>query len=524
MQRLSGWVSAGLLSAGVSAGVLTGTGVAVADTVSSPAAASRSGGGTHRSGIGTPKAQTPKAQTPKAQTPKAQTQGTATAATRTTTAMSEADLPKKKKTKPVSSATQSPTNHKTESTGKSALSAASATAPEAPMTAVSTVTTALASSSALRLVQEPVAAKAALTAINPVNVIAKAVTNFFTNVGSAATNLVTNVGSVAINALQAVEMLVAGPPVLPANSTVTVRTSTILFGNGQRVQANWYFPDGEDPPEKMILLQHGLLALGPMYSYTAANLSESTNSVVVTPSLPSNWFAGDDHWLGGIGMAEEIANLFTGNREALTQSAIAAGYATRYGLDPATAALPEKFALVGHSLGGNLVSGAAGFIAETEAADDLVGVVLLDAVPTGKTLSDALVKLATYQANGGQYIPVREIGAPTNGWNATSTVNETLSAARPGRFNGVVLSGGVHMDSMQGGNPIIQFLAYLFAGFPQAQNPPAVQELAVDWLTDWFNNDTDNGDSLVPGTVIDIVDPNGSVAHGRVIGTAPTPA
>ncbi|MHA3018874.1 alpha/beta hydrolase [Mycobacterium sp. BMJ-28] len=493
-------MSAGVLTAGLSAGVLTGAAVAVADT-ESPATTS----GT--TGSPPSEQQSPPAG---AGTPKTEAQGEKA---------TEAVPPKKKKKKPaVRSATQSDTVHKSESSAESKLSAASETKSEPAKTASPATTPPAAKTAApstLRLATEPVTAKAAPTASNPIKVIAKAVTNLFNNVGS-----------VAVNALQALEKLFTGPPVLPAKSTVTVRSSTILLSNGQRVQANWYYPEPDPdtgaPPTRMILLQHGFFALGPMYSYTAANLAERTNSVVVTPTLPSNWFAGDDHWLGGTGMAAQIADLFDGNREALTQSALAAGYATRYGLDPATAALPQKFALAGHSLGANLVSGAAGFLAENGAAKDLVGVILLDGVPTGSTLSDALGKLDTYQANGGQYVPIREIGAPPNLFNFISTVNQDLSTARPDRFNGVILSGGVHMDSMQGGNSLIQFAAYLVAGIPQAQNPPAVQDLTVAWLTAWFAG-TDEGDVPAPGTIIDIDTPKGT-AHGTVIGTAPVKA
>ncbi|MDT5322964.1 MAG: hypothetical protein QOF25_116, partial [Mycobacterium sp.] len=102
---------------------------------------------------------------------------------------------------------------------------------------------------------------------------------------------------------------------------------------------------------------------------------------------------------------------------ALTESALDAGYATRYGLDPDAAQLPQQFALAGHSLGANLVSGAAGFLAENDAADDLVGVILLDGVPIGDTLPNALANLDTYEATGGHYIPIREIGAP---WNCST--------------------------------------------------------------------------------------------------------
>lgn len=525
MQQLSRWVSAGLLTAGVAAGLLTGAGVATADS-GSPApsgSATSSSGSAEGSGTGTGTSAT---DTPGATT-SGSTDKTEPASNAGTT--SEANDPPKKKKKKRStsagsgtsatdnSATRSETGSKAESTGTGQPSAPTKSAESTAAAAIGTVaptaeTQTPNTSSSLRLAQAPVTAKTAPTAVNPVKVIARAVTG-----------LVNSVGSAIINAVQALEKFVTGPPILPAGSTVTVRTSTILLTNGQRVQANWYYPEPDPdtgaPPEKMILLQHGFFALAPMYSYTAANLAERTNSVVVTPTLSSNFFAGDDRWLGGAGMAAQIADLFTGNREALTQSAVAVGYATRYGLDPATATLPQKFALAGHSAGGGLVSGAAGDLATNGAAKDLVGVILLDGVPTGNTLRDALTKLDTYQANGGQYIPIRVIGAPPNLFNFISTENQTLSAARPGQFNGVVLSGGVHMDSMQGGNPIIQFAAQLLAGFPQPQNPPAVQDLMTDWMNAWFAG-ADEGPVPAPGTIIDIDTPKGT-AHGRVIGTVP---
>ena len=334
-------------------------------------------------------------------------------------------------------------------------------------------------------------------------------------------DIVSQVGSVAVNTLQAVEAVITGPPKVPPNSTVTVKSSTIRLDNGQTVAANWYYPKTTDgaPPPNMILLQHGFFAQGPMYSYTAANLAEETNSIVVTPTLSSNFFADDSSWLGGTGMAESIGALFVGERTELTASAVAAGYAAQYHLDPNTAQLPQKFALEGHSLGANLVSGAAGYIVEHGGGDDLVGVILLDGVPIGDTLPVALAALDDYAAKpGGHYIPVREIGAPFNLFNSISTVNDDLTAARPDRFNGVVLDGGVHMDSMRGGNPLIQLAAYAVAGFPQPQNPGAVDQLSTTWLNEWFiNGDTGGDDGLEPGSSFDVP---GSSAHGVVIGAS----
>lgn len=341
------------------------------------------------------------------------------------------------------------------------------------------------------------------------------------------TSLLGLVSAVLFNTLTAVERVVTGPPLVPPNSQVTVRSSRLKVADGLSVPADWYYPAGDEPPERMILLQHGFFAIGPMYSYTAAALAERTNSIVVAPTLTSNPLAVGGLWLGGNGMHRAVADLFVGEREALTASAVAAGYAERYGVDPDTARLPVQFALAGHSLGGGLVSGTAGYLADNGAAASLVGVILFDGVPRDGQLSSALRKLAAYEAATGHFVPVREIGAPWNIWNSTSHVNEELSQARPGRYVGVVLRGGVHMDAMRGGNPLIQVAAYLAAGFPQPQNPPAVIDLSVTWLDDWFEGRTDAGDRLRPGSTIVIPTPDGP-ARGVVIGdpnaAVPAPA
>jgi pimeloyl-ACP methyl ester carboxylesterase len=336
------------------------------------------------------------------------------------------------------------------------------------------------------------------------------------------------VGSAIFEALGAVTRFVAGPPQLPSGSTVTVRSSTLEIAPGHTVPADWYYPAGDDPPDRIILLQHGFLAAGPMYSYTAAYLAQHTNSVVVAPSLSSNPFAVDGFWLGGDPMYRAVAGLFLGDRTALTASAIAAGYAARYGAD---VALPDEFVLAGHSLGGGLAPGAAGYYAEaveeSGADNHLAGVVLLDGVPPDGVLPAALDRLDGLD----RYIPVLELGAPWNFWNSTSDVNVALTTARPGIFNGLVLKGGVHMDSMQGGNWLIQTSAYLAAGFPKPQNQAAAKVIAAGWINDMFEGRIDaatgrcSGDDCQgvygdPGSTV-VIETTKGAARGVAIGKAP---
>ncbi|MFD3037699.1 alpha/beta hydrolase family protein [Mycolicibacterium senegalense] len=272
---------------------------------------------------------------------------------------------------------------------------------------------------------------------------------------------------------------IAGHPRVPAGSDVTVKSSSLEITEGRNVPADWYYPEGDAPPERIILLQHGFLGVSAMYSYTAANLAERTNSVVVVPTYSSNRFVRDGFWLGDDQVYRATAELFLGDREALTASAQAAGYAARYGAD---VPLPETFALVGHSLGAGVVAGAAGYYADalksTGAENHLAGVVLLDGAPPENVLPDALDKLDGLDT----YVPVLELGAPKD----VRRVDAALIEHRPDMFNGVVLADGQHLDAMQGGSPAIQLLSYLFYGFSTEPNKAASQTLITGWVDDMF--------------------------------------
>lgn len=533
VERLTAWVSAGLLSGGVTAAVFAGAGAAVADDGSGPQSGSAS---SPAEGSTTGTVRGPRLTTVRdvAQSEKPDTDPESGAPFAGSPEISDpadglTEPPKKKKRNLTArtAAVTAPRAHSAPATPRVLRPALVVAAQAGPVLRTPTVSppapTEIGSGGApsARISAQSTASLALATpdAAAPVQAAAPRTPSLLGWVRNVANAVVNTIGSLAVNTVQALEALVTGPPSLPPNSTVTVRSSSIVLSNGQRIKANWYYPEGDVVPDKLIVLQHGLLALGPMYSYTAADLAASTGSVVVTPSIPSNVFAGDDHWLGGEGMAKAIADLFVGERTALTDSARAAGFATRYGVDPATAQLPTKFGLAGHSLGGQLVSAAAGYLVDNGAVENLVGVITLDGVPTGTTMVGTLAKLAAYEDATGRFIPIREIGAPSNFLNSTSNVKEALNEARPGRFNGVVLKGGVHMDSMRGGNPIIQFAAFIAAGFPKPQNQAAVTVLATTWFGEWFSGDTDNGDDLLPGSTLPITTAKGT-AQGVVIGRA----
>lgn len=316
---------------------------------------------------------------------------------------------------------------------------------------------------------------------------------------------------VVFDTVAALERAVGGDPVVPPElrDSVEVSTSTLVISQGHEVESNWYFPTSAngEPPTRMIYLQHGFLANGPLYSYTASYLAHTTNSIVVTTTFTSNPFEEDGMWLGGDNLHEAVAQLFLDpDRTALNASMdtaeLKAGRTEN--LD-----VPTQFVLVGHSLGGGFAPGVAGYYAEglsrrrdegLDAPNELAGVVIYDAVPMGSIIPDAMDRLDELETNGtadpsdddpNDYIPIYEIGAPLNFLNVFSDVNDQLTEARPGQFTGVVLKDGVHMDPMQGGNPLIQATAYLVAGFPQPQNPLAVRELSAGWINDMFDENID---------------------------------
>lgn len=321
-------------------------------------------------------------------------------------------------------------------------------------------------------------------------------------IGSGLQSVVDAVGSVLFNAVGGVIQAVDGPPTVPPGlrDSVEVSSSTLVVSPGYEVPADWYFPT-HGQPDRLIYLQHGFIATGPMYSYTASYLAERTNSVVVVTTVTSNPYTAGGMWLGGDNMHQAIAELFLDpDRKALNASMTTASL--KAGQESFT--VPERFVLVGHSLGGGFAPGVAGYYAEglvarraegQDAPNDLAGVVLLDGVPPSGSLPAAMDRLHQLEASNGNdpadYVPVYEIGAPLNAFNSTSKVNDELSAARPGTFVGVVVNGGVHMDSMLGGNPLIQAAAYLVAGIPQPQNPPAVQRLMAGWVNDMFEGNID---------------------------------
>ena len=314
----------------------------------------------------------------------------------------------------------------------------------------------------------------------------------------ARQTLLSLLGTLVFNIYGGLIRVFGGPPQVPRGSTVTVRSSTVEIdcGEGYEVPADWYVPAGVTP-QRLVYLQHGFLAAGPFYSYTAARLAEATNSIVVTTSLTSNFLACDGCWVGGSPMHRAVADLFADGNTALAESALAAGYSSTL-LDGV-----DKVALTGHSAGGGLVAGAAGYMVGNGSIDRLAGVVMLDGVGFRTVVPDALAVLP-------EDVPLYNIAGRSYFWNLSGVTNAALSEARPDKFVGVRLVGGLHSDTMLGGNPLVQFALYLVTGFSREENIDAAEILNAAWINDMFAGQTTAPYYGQPGELLEIDTPRGT--------------
>lgn len=281
-------------------------------------------------------------------------------------------------------------------------------------------------------------------------------------------------GTIVFNLYSFAIRVFGGPPLLPWGSTTTVRTSRLSIdcGDGYEVPADWYVPEGPAPTQ-LIYLQHGFLAAGPFYSYTATRLAEATGSIVVATSLTSNFLACDGCWVGGSPMHEAVADLFVDGNTALADSAHAAGYS------PTLLDGVHDVVLIGHSAGGGLAAGAGGYMAGNGTIDRLAGVVMLDGVGFGDVLPEALTVLP-------DDVPIYNLAGKAYYWNMNGSSGIALEEARPGEFTGVRLVGGLHSDTMLGGNPLIQAGLNLVTGWSRVENVKAAEILSAAWINDMF--------------------------------------
>lgn len=320
--------------------------------------------------------------------------------------------------------------------------------------------------------------------------------------------LINIIGTIFFGFFDTFAKLIAGPIVVPPNSTVRVGRSSLEIdcGDGYVAQADWYVPTGPEPPVGLIYFQHGFGTQAGFYNVTLAGLAESTNSIVVAPSITSNFFACDSCHLTGDPMHFAVAKLFSGDRAALTASLAAAFGAEQI-------ALPEKYVLVGHSGGSSMVAGVAGFASQLEGAggsSDLAGVILFETNDIGEFVSRGIAKVPVTT-------PVYYVGGDPAVLNNFDEVNAVMQKLRPGQFTGFRLIGGVHTDVMKTTNKLVAFASSLLLGFPKKENAAAANLLASRWIIDMFSTGADVGVYAPSGAPVDIETGVGT-AHAVALG------
>jgi hypothetical protein len=194
-------------------------------------------------------------------------------------------------------------------------------------------------------------------------------------------------------------------------------------------------------------------------------------------------------------MHQAMAGLFDPKNTALADSLSATDYEGKLSF--------TKVVLMGHSAGGGAVSGIAGYMTDAETDYRLAGVVLLDGVGMNGAMAEALKKVDAD-------IPVYQLAAPKYMWNMFGSGTDELMTARPDApFWGVTLAGGSHVDTMRGGNFLIQFAQQLVSGFSTPQNVAAAEIIMVGWVNDMFDGDQSEGIYLSDGEEFSLETPAG---------------
>lgn len=253
------------------------------------------------------------------------------------------------------------------------------------------------------------------------------------------------------------------PPVLVGHSPLALSCGSA----GTTVPTDWYFPQRRRGAAGLVWLQHGFFETKANMIGVANAYAERAGAVVVVPTITSNPFATGGCWLNGAPMWRAVAAALTVRAELQASANEAYG---------GTVWLPDHFVLSGHSAGGNLALVAAGDLAVGGDVANLRGVVLLDGVDFAGAMGTALQRLT-----GPNDRPVWQVASPPSSCNADGSGTQALTAARPGRFVGVELLQGTHVDAL---GTDAGLFAELACGFPRPQNIRAARLISSQWVFD----------------------------------------
>ncbi len=204
-----------------------------------------------------------------------------------------------------------------------------------------------------------------------------------------------------------------------------------------------------------VLLQHGFARSRKHVHDLAERLAEN-GMMVVTPTLTSDELKDGN-------LALEMANTLLENPNV-----------------PEGEKLPERFVLVGHSMGGEFVSNMAAQFSK-KVITGFKGLLLLDAVDVNRSMLRELEKT--------KGIDVMALLAQPSWCNMLSNVTGVLKAFKQDReFVGLRLSGGTHCDA-EGDST--DSLCTLVCGPSTRKNIGIVRDFASHWVESLITGLTD---------------------------------
>jgi hypothetical protein len=220
-----------------------------------------------------------------------------------------------------------------------------------------------------------------------------------------------------------VSMAMAGAPYPGGGGSGTSPQGMVLAQNAV-VAADWYFPTATGVPvtaNGVIWLQRDGVGNTSSFTRLATEIARQTNSIVVAPKFRS--FDKPGASVDGTDLAQAVAQLFVGDRVALNNSATAAGY---------QGPLPENFLIVGLGKGAGFATEVGGYTVDNGAADNLLGVVMIDGIVKDDQFISSFSKL---ESAG---IPDYLIAGPYRGAsNARRRTADLLSLLQPDEFVGI---------------------------------------------------------------------------------------
>lgn len=245
-----------------------------------------------------------------------------------------------------------------------------------------------------------------------------------------------------------------------------------------RQDVDWYFPAGA--PRGTAVVVHGFGATKDQYRELATALA-ADGDLVFVPTLPLMDLRGCalSSVIPNKGFLDNIAGVLGHGHDsggALERSFRAA--AEQAGRPDAQ--LPERLVLVGHSAGGDAVFRIGEQLATVYGGAGLAGLVQLDPVRGFDTTvtDDSLAALAP------SGLPIEVIATPPSLCNNGTSGTEAMRKALPGRFLGIEMTTGSHVDALGTADKVVAGAAGLFCGTVTERNAALTREFATTWVHD----------------------------------------